>query len=78
MNLHIEIHLNRFFLDENSTTYQFLQRANDTSEWICKFYIKYETYIVVGGNITIANINVLIGLLKEPFDVSQAFHISRF
>lgn len=66
------------FLDENSNTFEFLRRANDTSEWLCKFYIKYAFYIVVGGNVSLANISALTGLIKGNFDVRQAFHISRF
>lgn len=75
---HFEIYLNWTFSDENSNTFEFLRRANDTSEWICKFYIKYVMYFVLGGNITLANISALIGFITGHFEASQAFHISRF
>lgn len=55
-----------------------LSRANDRCEWMCKFYINYTIFIVV-GNPVMGTVIAIIGLInsKGDFDASHLYHISR-
>lgn len=55
----------------------YLSHANDTTEWLSKFYIKY-TVLVLGGSLVVVPISALICYIRKGhFDANYAFHLSR-
>lgn len=66
------------FTDENEGEFRYLARANNTSEWMGKFYMKYVAVILCGAA-AISLLSVAYGCLSQGnFNADHFYRPARF
>lgn len=64
-------------LDKKSKATKYLSHANDTSEWLSKFYIKYSVFALAVSVVLIPMSVLICFIRKGHFDADYAIHASR-
>lgn len=56
---------------------KYLSHANNTTEWMCKFYLKYCAFVFVSLSVSTLSSTLICYLKKGHFDADHAFQASK-